>query len=272
MNICGRTGENDMRAKAFLAASALALASCGTAPTTRLEYAADATDVVINIRCQLREASERVAFLREGYGWSALAVLNLTMVNNASIGGGPSLSTPLGRKVLGLGAGVGYGGRASSTVNFGFAQDLSRPEAIPCEDKGDRQRPRLQGDLKIVDWLLSFEKTMTAAEISTPAMSHEISFSVTRSASGDASLIAIPVGGSLLSVGGDVAGSATDEHTLILSYTRNPPPEKKGGGGGGGKGGGGGGGSHVSPPNDNRLEDLIILDLLRDKNRVRIPQ
>lgn len=258
-----------MRARGILAASALVLASCGTAPTTRLEYTADATDVVINIRCQLREASERVAFLREGYGWSALAVLNLTMVNNASIGGGPELSTPLGRKALGLGAGIGYGGRASSTVNFGFAQDLTDPGAIPCDDtQGDTHRPRLQGDLKIVEWLLSFEKTMTAAQIRTPAMSHEISFSVTRSASGEASLIAIPVGGSLLGVGGELSGSMTDEHTLILSYTRNPPPEKKGGGGGGG----GGGGSHVSPPNDNRLEDLIILDLLRDKNRVRIPQ
>lgn len=81
---------------AVVGGSAFALASCTTVPQLPSQYAVDASDIVNQVQCELRSASNEIPFLREKKGWIAAADLELKIAANAGFDASATFTDPIG--------------------------------------------------------------------------------------------------------------------------------------------------------------------------------
>ena len=215
-------------------AGLVAVSACTSVPDFPPEYSLSVSDVVNNVRCELKSAAKTPPlFFSKDEGWLAGTNIALQVVEDATFGLKASAEIPLNPATLVVAVGGGYQGTADRLVNFDFQDDLKTPEKIAenidCAGVGPRggTNAKLTGDLGIAHWLSNLQATTNETQAKIYKSGYTLKFTIKKNASGNATFSAIPIGTPKLGADVSLAGSRTNTHTLTMTFTKKTPTTKK---------------------------------------------
>ncbi|MER9603400.1 hypothetical protein [Mesorhizobium sp. M0243] len=210
------------------------LCGCGSVPRMQSEYGLRISDIVDNVRCELKAGRNTADFLREKKGWNAAVDLSLNVVANAGGGIGGGNEVPYTPQVMTLALSTDVSGSADRKVGFVFTTDLGKEDTIECGDVIKRRRPnsRLVGDLGITTWLQEMQNIYHDTQARPDTVSYILEFTVLQSADSSIKIVKIPNGESTTNLGFSLKGSWKDVNKLTITFkpnpeaTKGPPPSR----------------------------------------------
>jgi hypothetical protein len=203
------------------------ISSCSTLPEDTESNGVSVSDVVLNVRCELREAVKAAPFLtNDTYGWTAGADLSLQVVGNADGSVDAATSTPLKPGTFVPLVGFKHSGKADRTVSVGFKENLKTLKPVTCVQGVRALKTRLQGELGIRQWVASLQATTDATSMAPEKAGYILEFTVETSGNFGPSFKVMPLGTSSLDIGAKLTGSRKNVNRLVIAFTKNPAPTK----------------------------------------------
>jgi hypothetical protein len=207
--------------------SFLALSGCATLPEYRDDNITTA-DVVLNIKCEMRDAVWRHpahAWLKD---WDAGFTLQLNVFHKGGATGNASLVVPLNPGTFTIALDAGADGEATRNATMEFSERLNRLRSFgPCPHDYASQDRRwlLEGELGIRDWLERVALSQESATIFPKSVAYSLEFIIRKNGGVKPSFSMIPVGRNRF--GGDVnlTGSRRDTHKVSIALAKHKEPE-----------------------------------------------
>ena len=213
-------------AKAALV-SLLLLTGCATLPEYR-EPPISTAEVILNIKCELRDAAwsnPENMWVRE---WNAGLVLSLLIDHNGGVDADASVVFPLSQgATFPLALFGGATGSANRTERIDFKEnltDLRNKHDLQCSRERPDRHARLGGRLGIEDLFARVTHAKEIAKINPKELNYNLDFVIRASASATPKFNLIPIGPEKTFTGSlKVGASRTDTHTLKIVLQ---PPER----------------------------------------------
>jgi hypothetical protein len=211
----------------FILAASLLVAGCATLPEYR-EPPISTADVILNIKCELRDAAwsdPANSWVRE---WNAGLIISLLIDHNGFVDADASFVFPLNQgATFPLALFGGLNGSANRTERIDFKEnltDLRNKLDLPCSRDEPSHRARLGGKIGIEDLFARVTHAKDLAKINPKELNYNLDFVIRASASATPRFNMIPIGPEKTFTGSiKVGGSRTDTHTLKIVLQ---PPER----------------------------------------------
>lgn len=213
----------------------LALNGCTSVPDLPEQYSVSVSDVVDNIRCELRDASHNHTMMTTGKGWTAAVDLELYVTANAGFDASASLTNPVrstgveNQVVVSIGG--GHSAKAERTANFSFAVNMLDPSKIHCDASVPADAHHLlRGNLGIDNWIgvlaMTFAQSKAGKEKRETALTpiksgYTVEFTITTKGSLGPSIEAIGIGASQARAGLILSGDRGERHKMTIAFTPN---------------------------------------------------
>lgn len=204
------------------ALAAILLAGCARVPQSTI-YDVTPTDVLRNVKCELRSAYQANADLAGD--WLSALQISLKVFQTGDAGGNANLVIPLNPGAFSVGLSSRISGFSAKTERIYFNESLPRLndpvyETI-CDDalyfKG--KQIMLIGEIGFAPLFQRIRQSVTATNTQITQLDYNLSFEVSLTGSGAATISALPVGGdgifgASLSAGGEKAAS----HAMQVTF------------------------------------------------------
>lgn len=217
------------RATALACLAISMVAGCAKLPEYR-EDPLTTADIVLNIKCELRDAAwsdPRNAWVRN---WNAGLNLSLIVDHTGGLDADALWSFPLttgGTFTFGLTG--GFSGQGTRTERIDFKESLAALHADPklqCEKEDPGRYARLGGRLDIGDLFARVGLMKDTANINPKQLDYNLDFLIRKSATAAPRFLVIPIGDRNTFTGGlRWTGNRTDTHSLRISLI--PPVERE---------------------------------------------
>ncbi|WP_395449891.1 hypothetical protein ACHMW7_08820 [Aminobacter sp. UC22_36] len=204
-------------------------AGCASVPRLPNEYGVlRISDIVDNIRCEIKEGRQSATFLKERGGWNAAVDLSLNVVSDAGGGFGGVNEVPYTPQLLTLTLNTNVKGSADRTVGFVFTTDLGLEDGIDCAPIETRRHKnsRLVGDLGITSWLLQLQNIYAETQARPDKVSYTLQFMVEQSADSSIKITKIPFNESQANLGFSLKGSWKDVNKMSIIFAPKPNAPK----------------------------------------------
>ena len=217
------------RRQAALACLVMCIAAgCAKLPEYR-EDPITTADIVLNIKCELRDAAwgdPRNDWVRT---WNAGLNLSLIVDHNGGLDADPLFSFPFASGgAFTFGFTGGFSGQGTRTERIDFKESLQALHAdqtLKCEREDPGRYARLGGQLDIGDLFARVGLMKEKAKINPKQLDYNLDFIIRKSGTAAPRFLVIPIGqGNSFTGGARWTGSRTDTHSLKISLL--PPPER----------------------------------------------
>ncbi|MCB1474002.1 MAG: hypothetical protein H6884_04680 [Rhodobiaceae bacterium] len=203
-------------------------AGCATTPKKAI-YDVTPTDVLRNIKCELRDAYRGNADLAGD--WLAALQVSLKVFQTGDAGGGANLVIPLNPGALSIGVSSRVSGYGAKTERLYFSESLtglSDPVYETICDDAQYYRGRktmLLGAIGFSDLFARIRQTVTSTNTRLSQLDYNLSFEIAVAADGSANLSAIPAGGgNIFGASLSAGGEKTAGHSLQVTFY---PPQQQ---------------------------------------------
>ena len=205
------------------------VAGCAKLPEYR-EDAVTTADIVLNIKCELRDAAwsdPRNAWVR---GWNAGLNLSLIVDHSGGLDGDALWVLPFTwPSTFTIGLTGGFSGQGIRTERIDFKESLTAlrsDQKLACGKDDPGRYARLGGQLDIGDLFARVGLMKSTANINPKQLDYNLDFLIRKSASAAPRFILVPIGKHKTFTGGlKLSGSRTDTHSLKISLV--PPAERQ---------------------------------------------
>lgn len=187
------------------------------------------TDVVLNVKCELRNALRKARphsgwLTTPGKSWSAGFTLTLNVVARADLGAEAGFTFPLTPGVFTVAFGTGGYTQATRTETFDFTENLGELLAFdrcPGDIVNDHYI-LFEGRLGFEDILARVLASRDIAKVKLTSLAYNLDFDIEKGGSASPSFSLIPIGASNTFGGGiTLAAKRTDSNTLRVVFS--PP-------------------------------------------------
>ncbi len=211
----------------ILPAMALSCAGCATLPEYR-EDPIETSEVILNIKCELREAAwahPENSWVRD---WNAALTVSLIIDHNGGVDADTSFLFPFVQAST-FTAGVlgGFSGSANRTERIDFKENLTaiHEQPLPCGEQTADRYARLGGRLGIADLFARVGQSRDVAQIKPKELAYNLEFVIKGNLTLAPKFNLVPIGDAKTFTGTFRAiGSRNDTHNLKIVLQ---PPEPK---------------------------------------------
>jgi hypothetical protein len=204
------------------------VAGCAKLPEYR-EDPLTTADIVLNIKCELRDAAwsdPRNAWVRN---WNAGLNLSLIVDHSGGVDGDALWVFPfVGSSTFTFGLTGGVTGQGIRTERIDFKEGLIQLHAdtkLQCEKEDPGRYARLGGRLDIGDLFARVGLMKSTANINPKQMDYNLDFIIRKTATAAPRFILVPTGKQQTFTGGlRLNGTRTDTHSLKISLV--PPADR----------------------------------------------
>ena len=209
-------------------ASLILLSGCVQTPEFR-EDVLTTTDVVLNVKCELRNALRKMRpqsgwLTTPGKSWAAGFTQTLNVVARADLGAAAGFTFPLTPGVFTVAFGAGGYTQATRTETFDFTENLGELLAFdrcPGDIVNDHYI-LLEGRLGFEDILASALASRDIAKVKLTSFAYNLDFDIEKGGGASPSFSLIPIGASNTFGGGiTFAAKRTNSNTLRVVFS--PP-------------------------------------------------
>ncbi len=219
-----------MRKLIFIAATAFlfVLPGCVRTPEFR-EDVLTTTDVVLNIKCELRNALRKMRphtgwLTIPDKSWAAGFTVTMNVVARADLGADAGFSFPLTPGIFTVALAAGGYTQATRTETFDFTENLGELLAFDrCpQDIVNDHHILLEGRLGFEDILARVLASRDVAKLQLTSLAYNLDFDIEKGGSANPSFSLIPIGASNTFGGGIIfAAKRTSSNTLRVVFS--PP-------------------------------------------------
>lgn len=186
------------------------------------------TDVILNIKCELRDALRRMRphsawMTKSDASWEAGFTVTLRVVAKGDLTGDASFVVPLSPGTFTVALTAGVSSEATRTETIDFTENLHRLlnfDLCPSDVAADRRDILLEGRLGFADLVARAIASRQMADIKPTSLSYNLNFDIKKNGSVSPKFSLIPIGGSRTFGGGvSLVGTQTDTDSLKVVFT-----------------------------------------------------
>ncbi|MCB1482845.1 MAG: hypothetical protein KDJ55_12970 [Rhodobiaceae bacterium] len=211
------------RVSGIIAATFAALVSgCATTPKATV-YDVTPTDVLRNVKCELRDAYRDNADLAGD--WLSALQISLKVFNTGDAGASANFVIPINPGVFSIGLSSGISGYGAKTERIYFNESLSGLSDpvydTICDDalyfRG--KRIMLLGKIGFADLFARIRESITATHTNVTQLDYNLSFEISMTGDASARVSSVPIGkDSIFGAGLSVGGEKSNSHHLQVTF------------------------------------------------------